>query len=111
MITAGQNQTEIKLWTCKTWKCLQTLKFHSPSPCSLKLEMDLAAQFLVITDVKKKVLFTLRVEHDEENARFVWIHEFSIPENIISFNVNEATLLPFEDILATHEATQLEEFG
>ena len=55
MLTAVENMSEIKLWTCKTWQCLQHVKFVAPSPTQLRMDMDITAHYLVMGDVHRKV--------------------------------------------------------
>lgn len=55
MITAGPNMSEMKLWSCKEWVCLQTLKFCCPSPSQLKMDLHSSAKFLMVADVHRKV--------------------------------------------------------
>ncbi|CAG7673158.1 unnamed protein product [Allacma fusca] len=90
MLTAVENMSEIKLWTCKTWQCLQHIKFVAPSPTQLRMDMDVTAHYLVMGDVHRKVMFILHLSHDDESARFDWASEFSLPNSMLSFNVNSA---------------------
>ena len=62
-ITGGDNNREVKIWSCESWSCLQTLTFNSPpdlpsnfqvDPC-LKAAIDLSANYLCLSDIKRKV--------------------------------------------------------
>ncbi len=58
-MTGADNNKEIKIWSCESWTCLQTLRFLSPpnlqvEPC-IKAAMDLSANYLVLSDINRKV--------------------------------------------------------
>ncbi len=54
-MTAADNCTEIKLWTCKSWECLQTLRFNTSKVSQWKLELNITARYLMATDIHQKV--------------------------------------------------------
>lgn len=54
MITCTENMTEMKLFTCKTWDCLQTLHFEGGG--QWKMDIDVAAQYIMATDIARKVI-------------------------------------------------------
>ncbi|CAL8086848.1 unnamed protein product [Orchesella dallaii] len=98
MITCTENMTEMKLFTCKTWTCLQTIHFSESG--QWKMEIDITAHYLLATDISRKAMYLLHFEHDEETARVDWIREFSLPFNVLSFNLAHATGLRMKDIRA-----------
>jgi enhancer of mRNA-decapping protein 4 len=70
MITGADDCRELRLWTCKTWACLQTLRILPPPPATTKtvvaasgggrspqwrFEMDLSGHYLLATDIHSKV--------------------------------------------------------
>jgi enhancer of mRNA-decapping protein 4 len=61
ILTGCDYNSEIKLWCCEDWKCLQTIRFISDdddvTPC-LKATIDLSSKFLVMSDINRKVLAT-----------------------------------------------------
>ena len=58
ILTGCDYNTEIKIWSCEEWKCLQTIRFTSDNddiiPC-LKANIDRSAEFLVMSDINRKV--------------------------------------------------------
>ena len=62
-MTGADNNREIKVWSCESWICLQTIHIlpapdllggFQVEPC-LKAQMDLAANFLILSDIQRKV--------------------------------------------------------
>lgn len=60
MITGAENNTELKVWACVQWTCLQTIRF-TPDANSKKTEMflkaglDLSARHLILSDIYNQV--------------------------------------------------------
>ncbi|XP_021955126.1 enhancer of mRNA-decapping protein 4 isoform X2 [Folsomia candida] len=100
MITAADNCSELKLFTCKSWECLQTLKFTTPKTSQWKLELNLTARYLMATDIHKKAMYLLHLDCTEHKARFDWVQEFSMPWNTIGFNLSSASRIQFGDAVA-----------
>lgn len=46
---------ELKLWNCMKWECVQTLLFSCPNPSSLRMDMNITANFFVLADSQRKV--------------------------------------------------------
>lgn len=95
-ITGCENNSELKVWSCERWNCLQTIRF-SPSPSSnkspvLKAGMDLSAGYLILSDIYNKVLYVLSLFQSNEKsvARVISISEFLLPCPILSFVIVEA---------------------
>lgn len=53
MITCTENNTEMKLFTCKTWECLQTIHFADGG--QWKMDIDVSAHYLIAADISRKV--------------------------------------------------------
>lgn len=63
-MTGVEGNSEIKIWTCETWSCLQTLRYapdddSSSSALKLKVAVDITANFILISDMQRKVIFLL----------------------------------------------------
>lgn len=65
-ITAAENNTELKIWSCETWKCTQTIKFKSPIDVDLILKagIDRTASYLVLSDMTNRELYVLQIVKD-----------------------------------------------
>ncbi|XP_034937441.1 enhancer of mRNA-decapping protein 4 [Chelonus insularis] len=94
-ITGCDNNTELKVWSCKQWKCLQTIHFKSPpngkTPV-FKAGLDLSAGFLLLSDICNKGLYILSLVKDpnDEKACISTISEFRLPYPILSFGIVDA---------------------
>ncbi|OAD54594.1 Enhancer of mRNA-decapping protein 4, partial [Eufriesea mexicana] len=97
-ITGCDNNTELKVWCCEVWSCLQTIKF-APTPSTgklpvLKAGLDLSAGYLLLSDIYNKALYILSVikNINEDTASITTISEFLLPYPILSFGIVDAGL-------------------
>ncbi|XP_043285480.1 enhancer of mRNA-decapping protein 4 [Venturia canescens] len=97
-ITGCDNNSELKVWSCEKWVCLQTIRFD-PSPISgkipvLKAGLDLSASFLLLSDICNKGLYILYLSKDSDDgiACVSTISEFLLPYPILSFGIVDAGL-------------------
>lgn len=97
-ITGCDNNTELKVWSCELWSCLQTITF-APTPSTgklpvLKAGLDLSAGYLLLSDIYNKVLYILSITKDngEALASVNTISEFLLPYPILSFGIVDAGL-------------------
>lgn len=123
-ITTSDNNTEIKVWCCATWQCIQTIVFSAASEGEMffKAEMDPTSSYLVLTDTKNRALYVLDVVQglydeqndeakstDEENANkdstiakqsaFIKsITEFPLSSPILSFGILNATIRKYKSV-------------
>uniref|UniRef100_A0AAY4EVR1 Enhancer of mRNA-decapping protein 4 n=1 Tax=Denticeps clupeoides TaxID=299321 RepID=A0AAY4EVR1_9TELE len=112
---AGQNQ-ELKMWCTVSWTCLQTIRF-SPDPCnsivlpSLKASLDLSAEYLILSDVQRKVLYVMELHQDQEKGRatFIAISEFLLTHPVLSFGVQDVSRsrLRHTEVLPAEEESEI----
>lgn len=95
-ITGCDNNSELKVWSCELWTCLQTIKF-APTPSTgkvpvLKAGLDLSAGYLLLSDIYNKVLYILSISKvsGEALACVSTISEFLLPYPILSFGIVDA---------------------
>ncbi|KAF7998396.1 hypothetical protein HCN44_009794 [Aphidius gifuensis] len=98
-VTGCDNNSEIKIWSCEKWTCLQTINFQV-SPLSniepvLKAGLDLAAGYLLLSDISNKALYILSLSKDiadgsDSIAYVSTISEFRLPYPILSFGIVDA---------------------
>ncbi|KAG8144017.1 putative Enhancer of mRNA-decapping protein [Naja naja] len=90
----GYNQ-ELKMWCTVSWTCLQTIQF-SPDifssvsvPPSLKVCLDLSAEYLILSDVQRKVLYVMELVQNQEEGKayFSSISEFLLTHPVLSFGI------------------------
>uniref|UniRef100_A0A671M715 Enhancer of mRNA-decapping protein 4 n=1 Tax=Sinocyclocheilus anshuiensis TaxID=1608454 RepID=A0A671M715_9TELE len=96
LITGADQNQELKMWCTVSWTCLQTIRF-SPDPFnssvlpSLKASLDLSAEFLILSDVQRKVLYVMELLQDQEKgcASFTAVSEFLLTHPVLSFGVQD----------------------
>lgn len=66
-VTGASNNTELKLWSCESWTCLQTINFQ-PNPKSiipdlfLNVSADYTGQYLVVSDINNRAIYVLKLQ-------------------------------------------------
>nr|XP_032816120.1 enhancer of mRNA-decapping protein 4 [Petromyzon marinus] len=90
-VLTGTNQNqELKVWCTVTWTCLQTLRFSPDS--AIKLSLDITAQYLVLSDVQRKVLYVLElIQNKDGHAYFSSLAEYLLTHPMLSFGIREVT--------------------
>lgn len=100
-ITLVENNTEIKLWVCETWKCLQTIKFvkDPTKPLRLHAAIDKTSSYLILNDMDNQDLYVVQMEKQVQGAStdkfasvigFKSIAKFSLASPILSFCISDA---------------------
>ncbi|KAK3085774.1 hypothetical protein FSP39_008550 [Pinctada imbricata] len=108
-VTGACNNQELRVWSCESWTCLQTLRFQCPSnlpmnftsdPC-MKAAMDLSASYLILSDIKRQVLYVLQIHQDgASNAAHVSsVSEFMLASPCLSFSILDASKKKFKKSL------------
>nr|XP_056718805.1 enhancer of mRNA-decapping protein 4 isoform X2 [Euleptes europaea] len=95
LITGADQNRELKMWCTVSWTCLQTVRFSpdifssmSVLP-SLKACLDLSAEYLILSDVQRKVLYVMELVQnlEEGKAYFSSISEFLLTHPVLSFGI------------------------
>lgn len=66
-ITCADHNTEIKVWSCETWECTQTIRFkHSLNAYDLcfRAEIDRTSSYLILSDIKSRHLYVLQIRKE-----------------------------------------------
>ncbi|XP_061215710.1 enhancer of mRNA-decapping protein 4-like [Neopsephotus bourkii] len=83
------------MWCTVSWICLQTVCFSpdifismSILP-SLKVCLDLSAEYLILSDVQRKVLYVMELIQNQEEGKayFSSISEFLFTHPVLSFGI------------------------
>lgn len=98
LISGADQNRELKMWCTVSWTCLQTVRF-SPDPFnssqlpSLKASLDLSADYLILSDVQRKVLYVMELRQDLEKGRagFTAISEFLLTHPVLSFGIQDVS--------------------
>ncbi|XP_063618137.1 enhancer of mRNA-decapping protein 4 [Cydia splendana] len=95
-VTGAENNTVIKIWSCKSWNCLQTITFTptlgaEPS-LGLKAMLDASANYLLLSDFKTRSLYVLNMARDRDDtmAYCKSISEFLLSYPVLSFYIFDA---------------------
>ena len=93
-LTGCCQNNELKLWSCENWTCLQTVQFNANDGKRVALQavMDITAQYLLLSDINRKNVYVLQLQHDHENdkVKFVSVSEFATPSPLLSMAMLEA---------------------
>uniref|UniRef100_A0A182RMB1 Uncharacterized protein n=1 Tax=Anopheles funestus TaxID=62324 RepID=A0A182RMB1_ANOFN len=63
-ITCAENNSEIKVWCCESWECLQTVRLTSPiadASLHFKAEIDISSTYLVLTERNTRKIYVLQI--------------------------------------------------
>ncbi|KAL0894386.1 hypothetical protein ABMA27_013009 [Loxostege sticticalis] len=95
-VTGAENNTTIKIWSCKSWNCLQSISFAAglgaeQASLGLKAMLDTSASYLILSDFKVH-LYVLNMARDSEDttAYCKSISEFLLPYPVLSFCIVDA---------------------
>lgn len=96
-ITGAENNSELKVWSCESWTCLQTVKFKPKDQNKgivLKAGLDLGAGHLLLSDIYNKVLYIFQISKDKLDsvAYISSASEMFLQSPILSFGIVDAGL-------------------
>uniref|UniRef100_A0A8C4GJD3 Enhancer of mRNA-decapping protein 4 n=1 Tax=Dicentrarchus labrax TaxID=13489 RepID=A0A8C4GJD3_DICLA len=115
LITGADQNQELKMWCTVSWTCLQTIRFspdmfNSSVLPNLKASLDLAAEYLILTDVQRKVLYVMELRQDLEKgkATFTAVSEFLLTHPVLSFGVRDVahSRLRHTEVLPAEEESE-----
>ncbi|NXU91484.1 EDC4 protein, partial [Xiphorhynchus elegans] len=115
LITGADQNRELKMWCTVSWTCLQTVRFSpdifgsmSILP-SLKVCLDLSAEYLILSDVQRKVLYVMELMQNQEEGKayFSSISEFLLTHPVLSFGIQAVSRcrLRHTEVLPAEEET------
>lgn len=133
VVTLANNNTEIKISSCDTWKTLQTIKFSSPTgqELSFKAEIDRTSSYLILSDRSNRQLYVLQIlkenalssqNGEETNGNDVSaggisrvfvksIAEFHLASTILSYAISNASIRRYKCALSeNYLIDELEDF-
>lgn len=92
-VTGCDKNSELKIWSCETWTCLQTIKFQRPQgdslPIRMKASLDLTARYLLLADIDRRLVYVLSLDLGNSSqgigASVVSVSEFASPASFLSF--------------------------
>lgn len=106
-LTATDHNTEIKLWRCDDWSCIQRICFKPTafdSRLDFKLDIDASSSYLVLSEQTNRVLYALQIARPQQQQQgeggdavatstvaFKAVAEFPLSSSILSFGIAGAT--------------------
>ncbi|BFZ12945.1 hypothetical protein BsWGS_15983 [Bradybaena similaris] len=101
-LTGALHNTEIKLWSCETWACMQTITFRPPAiqpdlKLRLKSGIDLTSKYLTLSDINSRVLYVLQIyqKYDSSTVHVSSLSQFSLTQPCLSFAIFDAGVKRF----------------
>ncbi|KAL1513336.1 hypothetical protein ABEB36_002757 [Hypothenemus hampei] len=96
-ITGAENNTELKLWSCESWNCFQTIHFL-PNPKGiipdlfLNVATDYSGNYLVVSDINNRAIYVIELQKKEKEKVIsaVSLANFLVPAPFLSFHILEA---------------------
>ena len=63
-VTGAEHNSEIKIWSCESWECIQKIVFQVPLHYNAlyKASLDLSAKYLVLSDIYQKFIYILHLK-------------------------------------------------
>ncbi len=100
ILLGADYNSELKVWSCESWTCLQTVRFKPPktadgksSSVVLKAALDLSAKFLILSDINRRNVYVLQMQETEKgDMRVGSVSEFATPSAFLSMVVTSAGL-------------------
>ncbi|CAH1779762.1 unnamed protein product [Owenia fusiformis] len=111
-VTGADNNNQIKVWSCESWTCLQTINFTAPNNLSsgyiepiIKANIDLSASYMVLSDIKRSVLYILHLHQDATagKAHVSSVSEFILANPCLSYAILDASRRKFKRSAEHHE--------
>lgn len=106
-VTGCNKNEELKVWSCETWNCLQTIRFVAPKvgpsmePIVMKAGIDLSARYIILSDKTNKMLYALQVYQDPNTCRahVSSVASFPLTQPCLSFAIIDASTKKFRTSL------------
>ncbi|KAH8249504.1 hypothetical protein KR032_010090 [Drosophila birchii] len=105
VITTSDANTEIKLWNCSLWECLQTINVQTtvpPQPSNFIAGIDRSANYLVLSSLDSLAVYVMQIssagseasdsDGEETGIRIQNVAEFKLSSGILSFSIVDATI-------------------
>lgn len=132
-ITGCDNNSELKVWSCESWTCLQTIHFKldptiltpstaptttppipsttnsSSSSVCLKAGLDNSAGYLILSDIQNRVLYVCQIHKDlnEPSAKLEMLSQFFLQAPILSFGIIDAGVRKLKCSSSTEDLYQV----
>ncbi|XP_022214740.2 enhancer of mRNA-decapping protein 4 homolog [Drosophila obscura] len=111
VITTSDNNTEIKLWNCSLWECLQTINIVAAlaiQPAQFIAGIDRSANYLVVSCLESLAVYVMQIgsisgseasdagsdisDGEGNDQRIQNVAEFKLSSGILSFSIVNAAM-------------------
>nr|XP_034833095.1 enhancer of mRNA-decapping protein 4-like [Maniola hyperantus] len=94
-VTGAENNSSIKIWSCKSWACLQSISFApapGAGPVMLNARLDPSASYLLLSNFNARCLYVLEMARDGDDslAYCKRIFQFLLRFEVLSFCIVDA---------------------
>ena len=62
-VTGADNNSELKVWSCESWSCLQTIRFEPDETGAkpvFKAALDPSGNYILLSEINRGVIYALR---------------------------------------------------
>lgn len=116
-ITGCDNNSELKVWSCESWTCLQKIHFKPDisrkisTPICLKAGLDNGSGYLILSDIQNRLLYVLQIykDVDQSTAKLQLISEFFLQSPILSYGIVDAGVRKLKCSASTEDLYQLQD--
>uniref|UniRef100_F7BD94 Enhancer of mRNA-decapping protein 4 n=1 Tax=Ciona intestinalis TaxID=7719 RepID=F7BD94_CIOIN len=105
LLTGCERNNELKIWCTVTWNCLQVVDFFPSTPAhavpELNLVLYLSADFLVLSDVHRKILYVMQCKTNikDGTAQLSSIAHFQLTSPLLSIAFVDARPCKFKALV------------
>eukprot|EP00094_Tigriopus_californicus_P007217 TCALIF_06947-PA protein Name:"Similar to edc4 Enhancer of mRNA-decapping protein 4 (Xenopus laevis)" AED:0.06 eAED:0.06 QI:0/0/0/0.83/1/1/6/0/1019 len=93
LVTTCEHHSELKIWSCESWTCLQTIQFLKDDngvAQRFKATLDLTGNYLVLSDLGRRNLYVLKFKELNGTMACVSASEFATPAPFLSMSIIDA---------------------
>lgn len=93
LVTTCEHHSELKIWSCESWTCLQTIQFlkdDNGMAHRFKATLDLTGNYLVLSDLGRRNLYVLKFKEMNGTMACVSASEFATPAPFLSMSIIDA---------------------
>eukprot|EP00095_Tigriopus_kingsejongensis_P010690 maker-scaffold261_size233860-snap-gene-1.31 protein:Tk10690 transcript:maker-scaffold261_size233860-snap-gene-1.31-mRNA-1 annotation:"enhancer of mrna-decapping protein 4" len=90
LVTTSENHSHLKIWSCESWTCLQTIQYQPRPGQHFKAALDLSGTYLVLSDLGRKHLYVLKFQETNGRMSCVSASEFATPAPFLSMSIINA---------------------
>lgn len=91
-VTGAERNNELKVWSCESWQCLQTIRFKpdrdGQNPV-FKAALDPSGKFLLLSEINRGLIYALHFVENGTKLNLGSISEFATPTPFLSLSISD----------------------